>query len=68
MDPMLDMMGMQALMAKYGDQAMAGMHHGQMMGHMNMDHGNMGGMGNMNHGDHGFDFHNANRSTAKRSI
>jgi blue copper oxidase len=24
MDPMLDMMGMQALMAKYGDQAMAG--------------------------------------------
>jgi blue copper oxidase len=29
---MLDMMGMQALMAKYGNQAMAGMHHGQMMG------------------------------------
>ena len=24
MDPMLDMMGMQALMKKYGDQAMAG--------------------------------------------
>ncbi|NQF20446.1 hypothetical protein FCI58_14520, partial [Enterobacter hormaechei] len=37
MNPMLDMMGMQALMAKYGDKAMAGMHHGQMMGHMNMD-------------------------------
>ena len=36
MDPMLDMMGMQALMKKYGDQAMAGMHHGQMMGHMNI--------------------------------
>ncbi len=28
MNPMLDMMGMQALMAKYGDKAMAGMHHG----------------------------------------
>jgi blue copper oxidase len=51
MDPMLDMMGMQALMTKYGNQAMAGMHHGQMMGHMNMDHGSMGGMGKMNHGD-----------------
>lgn len=32
MNPMLDMMGMQALMAKYGNQAMAGMHHGEMMG------------------------------------
>ncbi|QLY62339.1 multicopper oxidase CueO [Citrobacter freundii] len=75
MDPMLDMMGMQMLMQKYGDQAMAGMGHGQMMGHMNngemghgkMNHGNMN-HGNMNHGnmgsmDHGgtFDFHNANR-------
>lgn len=58
MDPMLDMMGMQALMKKYGDQAMAGMQHGQMMGHMSGGHGNMGGM---NHGSHGFDFHNANR-------
>jgi blue copper oxidase len=38
MDPMLDRMGMQALMEKYGDQAMAGMDHG-MMGH--------GGMGDM---------------------
>ncbi|MDA8499526.1 multicopper oxidase CueO [Citrobacter sp. Igbk 17] len=77
MDPMLDMMGMQMLMQKYGDQAMAGMDHGQMMGHMNssnMSHGNMS-HGNMNHGNmdsmkgdmsnmkHGgsFDFHNANR-------
>lgn len=75
MDPMLDMMGMQMLMQKYGDRAMAGMGHGQMMGHMNngemghgkMNHGNMN-HGNMNHGnmgsmDHGgtFDFHNANR-------
>ena len=56
MDPMLDMMGMQALMKKYGVQAMAGMHHGQMKGHMN--HGQMGGM---DHSMHGFDFHNGNR-------
>ncbi|MES0263151.1 multicopper oxidase CueO [Citrobacter portucalensis] len=77
MDPMLDMMGMQMLMKKYGGQAMAGMDHGKMMGHMNndnmghgnMNHGNMnhGEMGNMQHGDMGnmkhgsFDFHNANR-------
>ena len=63
MDPMLDMMGMQMLMKKYGGQAMAGMDHGQMMGHMNndnmghgnMDHGNMnhGEMGNMQHGGMG---------------
>ena len=77
MDPMLDMMGMQMLMKKYGAQAMAGMDHGKMMGHINNDnmghgnmkHGNMnhGEMGNMQHGDMGnmkhgtFDFHNANR-------
>ncbi|MGA4522377.1 multicopper oxidase CueO [Citrobacter portucalensis] len=77
MDPMLDMMGMQMLMKKYGGQAMAGMDHGKMMGHMNndnmghgnMNHGNMnhGEMGNMQHGDMGnmkhgtFDLHNANR-------
>lgn len=77
MDPMLDMMGMQMLMKKYGGQAMAGMDHGKMMGHMNndnmghgnMNHGNMnhGEMGNMQHGDMGnmkhgsFNFHNANR-------
>ncbi|MDE9677763.1 MULTISPECIES: multicopper oxidase CueO [Citrobacter] len=63
MDPMLDMMGMQMLMKKYGAQAMAGMDHGKMMGHMNNDnmgHGNMnrgnmnhGEMGNMQHGDMG---------------
>lgn len=63
MDPMLDMMGMQMLMKKYGGQAMAGMDHGKMMGHMsndnmghgNMDHGNMnhGEMGNMQHGGMG---------------
>lgn len=64
MDPMLDMMGMQALMKKYGDQAMGGMDDGQMMGHggMQRDHGNMG---HMNHGGKGFDFHNANRINGK---
>lgn len=55
MDPMLDMMGMQMLRKKFGGQAMAGMDHGKMMGHMNndnMDHGNMN-HGNMNHGEMG---------------
>ena len=55
MDPMLDMMGMQMLMKKYGGQAMPGMDHGKMMGHMNNDnmgHGNMN-HGNMNHGEMG---------------
>ncbi|MBJ9633255.1 multicopper oxidase CueO [Citrobacter freundii] len=55
MDPMLDMMGMQMLMKKFGGQAMAGMDDGKMMGHMNndnMDHGNMN-HGNMNHGEMG---------------
>lgn len=55
MDPMLYMMGMQMLMKKFGGQAMAGMDHGKMMGHMNndnMDHGNMN-HGNMNHGEMG---------------
>ena len=58
MDPMLDMMGMQALKDKYGDKAMTGMHHDGMMGHMNM---------NMDHGGHGgeFDFHSANRINGK---
>lgn len=71
MDPMLDMMGMQALMQKYGDQAMRGMDHNQMMGHGNMmGNGGMGNMdhgmmGHMNHGGQGFDFHNANRINGK---
>ena len=62
MDPMLDMMGMQALMKKYGHQAMAGMSmdHGHMQGH-----GDMGHMGHMNHGGGGFDFHNANTINGK---
>lgn len=60
MDPMLDMMGMQMLMQKYGDRAMAGMDHGQMMGHMNHSSMNHGSGGHMNHGGK-FDFHNANK-------
>ncbi|MGY5958431.1 multicopper oxidase CueO [Kosakonia sp. BK9b] len=69
MDPMLDMMGMQALQQKYGEKAMAGMamHHGEMnhdqMANMPMNHG-QGGHGQMNHGS-GFDFHNANRINGK---
>ncbi|EPC3822558.1 multicopper oxidase CueO [Klebsiella oxytoca] len=76
MDPMLDMMGMQALMQKYGDQAMSGMDHGAMMNHgemgnmntMNhgdMEHMNHGGMTQMKHGNKDFDFHNANRINGK---
>jgi blue copper oxidase len=60
MDPQLDMLGMQALMDRYGHQAMAGMsmNHGATgAGDMKgMDHGNMkgmekGGMQGMDHGD-----------------
>lgn len=71
MDPMLDMMGMQALMKKYGSQAMAGMDHSQMQGHgkmADMDHSGMhhGSMDHMNHGGgKGFDFHNANTINGK---
>jgi len=62
MDPMLDMMGMQALQQKYGDSAMAGMmDHGQMgnmqMGHGQMNHSQMGkmqmGNGQMDHSQMG---------------
>ncbi|RCX03056.1 MULTISPECIES: multicopper oxidase CueO [Kosakonia] len=62
MDPMLDMMGMQALQQKYGDSAMAGMMgHGQMgnmqMGHGQMNHSQMGKMqmdnGQMDHSQMG---------------
>ncbi|WJM86709.1 multicopper oxidase CueO [Dickeya chrysanthemi] len=60
MDPQLDMLGMQALMQRYGMQAMAGMNmaeHGSMSGmsmpsgsgQNGMNHGNMN-HGNMNHG------------------
>ena len=54
MDPMLDMMGMQALQKQYGEQALAGhQQHMQMMGQMNHSHG------------HGMDFHNANKINGK---
>jgi blue copper oxidase len=58
MDPMLDMLGMQALEKKYGKQATAGMDHGAMghgqrsmpaMDHTQMHHGAQGASG-MNHG------------------
>ena len=71
MDPMLDMMGMQALQEKYGAQAMSGRAHGDMnhgsMHQGEMNHGNMhhGGMSQMQHGGHGFDFHNANQINGK---
>ncbi|NIY48009.1 multicopper oxidase CueO [Cedecea colo] len=55
MDPMLDMMGMQALTEKYGDRALAGINHGGM-NHGQMNHGQMG---------HDFDFHNANKINGK---
>ena len=64
---MLDMMGMQALMGKYGQQAMAGMNmagHGNMGNMAQMDHGKMN-HGGMNHGKQGFDFHNANKINGK---
>ncbi|WP_448666043.1 multicopper oxidase CueO [Serratia plymuthica] len=61
MDPQLDKLGMQALMDRYGHQAMAGMSmdHGSMSnsdgGMAGMDHGSMKGMdhGNMQGMDHG---------------
>ncbi|QCT19924.1 multicopper oxidase CueO [Jejubacter calystegiae] len=73
MDPRLDQMGMQALMAKYGQEAMAGMDHGAMghgdmeqmkggMGHSAMDHGAMGRMAN---GDRKLDIYNANKINGK---
>ncbi|ALB61685.1 Blue copper oxidase CueO precursor [Cronobacter condimenti 1330] len=65
MDPMLDMMGMQALTKRYGKQALAGNPHGQMMSQMeHMGHGKMS-QGGMGHGGNGFDFHNANKINGK---
>lgn len=66
MDPMLDMMGMQALQEKYGAQAMSGRARGDM-NHGSMNHGGMNhdGMAGMQHGGRGFDFHNANRINGK---
>lgn len=55
MDLMFDMMGMQMLMEKYGDQVMVGMDYSQMMGYM--------GYGNMNYMNYGgkFDFYYVNK-------
>ena len=57
MDPMLDMMGMQALQKKYGDRAMTGMNrqHGNMQGQMHH-----AGMGSMDPNNHSMDFHQGN--------
>ncbi|WP_058912294.1 multicopper oxidase CueO [Entomohabitans teleogrylli] len=71
MDPMLDMQGMQLLVDKYGQQAMAGIDHGQMNMGSAMDHGKMamGGAGHMGHGmSHGdgqLDLFNANKINGK---
>ncbi len=81
MDPKLDMLGMQALMNRYGMAAMAGMNmdHGAMPGMdsgnmAGMDHGNMKGMSheNMKGMNHGamkaaptFDFSHANTINGK---
>ncbi|MFI8417903.1 multicopper oxidase CueO [Serratia sp. NPDC078593] len=69
MDPKLDMLGMKALMDRYGHQAMAGMSmdHGHMQG---MDHGNMQGMDHgkmqgMNHAQTPFDFSHGNKINGK---
>ncbi|CNF16311.1 multicopper oxidase [Yersinia pseudotuberculosis] len=73
MDPKLDMLGMQALVARYGMKAMAGMkmNHGDMGA---MDHGNRPDMsqGKMKGMDHGtmngapaFNFSHANRINGK---
>ncbi|MBV7406464.1 multicopper oxidase CueO [Enterobacter sp. ENT03] len=72
MDPMLDMMGMQALMKKYGDGAMRGMagdmnHGGMNHGGMNqgsMNHGSMN-HGGMSHDTKGVDFHHGNMINGK---
>ncbi|TQI82138.1 blue copper oxidase [Serratia fonticola] len=78
MDPKLDMLGMQALMDRYGHQAMAGMSmdhgsaansmagmdHGEMKG---MDHGSMPAMDHskMDHGSKPFDFSHGNTINGK---
>lgn len=67
MDPMLDMMGMQALMDKYGMQSMAGMSmggHGDSGHRKNSAHGSRGG-GHQAGMHHAFDFHNANKINGK---
>lgn len=61
MDMRLDMQGMMALTERYGDKALAGLHHG--MSHMRGNHsqGGMMGRGMMNACGHGdIDIYNAN--------
>lgn len=80
MNPQLDMLGMQALMTRYGHQAMAGMNmdqHGGMamnesgkgrmagMDHAAMGHGNMAGMEPGAKAADSFDFSHANMINGK---
>lgn len=60
MDMRLDMQGMMALTERYGDKALAGIHHG--MSHMRQGKGNgmMGGGMNCGHGSADIDIYNAN--------
>ncbi|MFR2696904.1 MAG: multicopper oxidase CueO, partial [Proteus mirabilis] len=60
MDMRLDMQGMMALTERYGDKALAGIHHG--MSHMRQGNGNgmMGGGMNCGHGSADIDIYNAN--------
>lgn len=59
MDMRLDMQGMMALTERYGDKALAGIHHGS---HMRQGNGNgmMGGGMNCGHGSADVDIYNAN--------
>lgn len=76
MDPMLDMMGMQALQDKYGPQAMAGMSHGEMAkmhgkaSHAGMKDAHMGQASMAHHrsgqgNSAGFDLFSANKINGK---
>lgn len=60
MDMRLDMQGMMLLTERYGDKALAGIHHG--MSHMRQGNGNgmMGGGMNCGHGNGDLDIYNAN--------
>ncbi|HGM9833868.1 multicopper oxidase CueO [Proteus mirabilis] len=60
MDMRLDMQGMMALTERYGDKALAGIHHG--MSYMRQGNGNgmMGGGMNCGHGSADVDIYNAN--------
>lgn len=66
MDHRLDMLGMQALAARYGQQAMGGMRHmgGQMGNHGGSHMQHNGGMA-MGNDSQNYDFHNANKINGK---